>query len=162
MIIPQVGIAAQLPSGTASSEDFDYTSFWDFLVRGGKAYEPLANISGNLVQYVKRISSRMILLMHHAHYRAGAQVQLPTEGAFLKNATSFDNISLGISTKDARVFPSSARRLSDLSFKALLDSGIDYRRRTIGCFMCGNIGLMEEVSTLLDSSNRSTLLIQTI
>ncbi|KAJ6599814.1 hypothetical protein DFH09DRAFT_1128873 [Mycena vulgaris] len=114
-----VGLAAQLPSGTLSSTDFDYASFWDFLVTSGKAYEPLENVLPDFV-------------------RASAQVKLPAQGSFLKNVASFDNISLGISTKDARVIPYCARRLLDLSFQALLDSGIDSRRRNIGCFMSGN------------------------
>ncbi|KAJ7908780.1 hypothetical protein B0H13DRAFT_1878321 [Mycena leptocephala] len=33
----------------------------------------------------------------------------------------------GLSTKDARAMPFTARRLMQLSFEALLDSGIDYR-----------------------------------
>ncbi|KAF7377231.1 Ketoacyl-synt-domain-containing protein [Mycena sanguinolenta] len=114
-----VGLAAQLPSGLLSSTDFDYTSFWDFLVTGGKAYEPLENVLPDFV-------------------RASTQVKLPAKGSFLKNVASFDNISLGISTKDARMTPYCARRLLDLSFQALFDSGIDSRRRNIGCFMSGN------------------------
>ncbi|KAJ7642832.1 hypothetical protein B0H17DRAFT_1148728 [Mycena rosella] len=114
-----VGLAAQLPSGTLSSTDLDYASFWDFLVTSGKAYEPLENVLPDFV-------------------RASTQVKLPAQGSFLKNVANFDNISLGISTKDARVIPYCARRLLDLSFQALLDSGIDSRRRNIGCFMSGN------------------------
>ncbi|KAJ7809999.1 hypothetical protein B0H14DRAFT_3112515, partial [Mycena olivaceomarginata] len=63
---------------------------------------------------------------------------LPARGAFLKNATAFDNIAFGISARDARVMPYSARRLLDLSFQALLDSGIESRGQKIGCFMSGN------------------------
>ncbi|KAJ7757228.1 thiolase-like protein [Mycena maculata] len=114
-----VGLAAQLPSGLLSSTDFDYSSFWDFLMTSGKAYEPLEDVLPDFV-------------------RASTQVKLPAQGSFLKNVASFDNISLGISTKDARMTPYCARRLLDLSFQALLDSGIDSRRRNIGCFMSGN------------------------
>ncbi|KAJ7323330.1 thiolase-like protein [Mycena albidolilacea] len=98
-----VGLAAQLPSGPLSSTDFDYASFWDFLVTSGKAYEPLENVLPDFVR-----------------------------------ASTFDNISLGISTKDVRMTPYCARRLLDLSFQALLDSGIDSWRHNIGCFMSGN------------------------
>ncbi|KAJ7223452.1 hypothetical protein GGX14DRAFT_540253 [Mycena pura] len=115
-----VGLAAQLPSGLLSSTDLDYSSFWDFLATSGKAYEPLENVLPDLI-------------------RASTQVKLPARGSFLKNVTSFDNISLGISTKDARMTPYGARRLLDLSFQALQDSGIDTRRRNIGCFMSGNM-----------------------
>ncbi|KAJ7467711.1 hypothetical protein FB451DRAFT_1092851 [Mycena latifolia] len=114
-----VGLAAQLPSGLLSSTDFDYASFWDFLVTSGKAYEPLENVLPDFI-------------------RASTQVKLPAQGSFLKNVESFDNISLGISTKDARMTPYCARRLLELSVQALLDSGIDSRRRNIGCFMSGN------------------------
>ncbi|KAJ7096113.1 hypothetical protein C8R44DRAFT_379140 [Mycena epipterygia] len=117
-----VGIAAQLPSGSASREDFDYVSFWDFLLKGGKAYEPLDKILPDFVQ-------------------ATPQVKVPAQGTFLKNVESFDNIALGISPRDARVIPYSARRLLDLSFQALLDSGIESRGRNIGCFMSGNRSL---------------------
>ncbi|KAF7358399.1 Polyketide synthase [Mycena venus] len=106
----QVGIAAQLPSGSTSTEDLDYNSFWDFLVNGKMAYEPLENIFPSL-----------------------------TGELFLKSATNFDNISLGISVKDARAFPYSARRLFDLSFQALQDAGIDSRGKKIGCFMSGSL-----------------------
>ncbi|KAJ7087152.1 hypothetical protein C8R44DRAFT_991421, partial [Mycena epipterygia] len=128
-----VGLAAQLPSGTSSTADLDYASFWDFLIAGKKAYEPLENIFPDFIP-------------------PGSQVQLPAQGAFLKNATSFDNISLGISTKDARVIPYSARRLLDLSFQALLDSGIESRHRKIGCFMSGNIALQGETAIDTDGS----------
>jgi acyl transferase domain-containing protein len=66
------------------------------------------------------------------------EVQVPTQGAFLKNATSFDNLAFGVSTRDARVTPYSARRLLDLAFQALQDSGIEYRGQKIGCFVSGN------------------------
>ncbi|KAJ7120035.1 hypothetical protein C8R44DRAFT_981991 [Mycena epipterygia] len=116
-----VGLAAQLPSGSSSSADLNYASFWDFLVSGGTAYEPLKDF-----------------------VQTDTQVNLPAQGTFLKNATSFDNISLGISTRDARLIPHSGRRLLDLSFQALLDSGIDSRGRNIGCFMSGNRPLQTE------------------
>ncbi|KAJ7636257.1 hypothetical protein FB45DRAFT_1024384 [Roridomyces roridus] len=115
--IAVVGLAAQLPSGDSSSVDLNYDTFWNFLVTGQNAYEPLKN-------YISDFS--------HPH------VNLPERGTFLKQATTLDNISLGISTKDARVTPYSARRLLDLSFQALLDAGIDSRGRNIGCFVSAN------------------------
>ncbi|KAJ7477422.1 hypothetical protein FB451DRAFT_1396408 [Mycena latifolia] len=69
-----VGLAARVPSGLLSSTDFDYTSFWDFLMTSGKAYEPLENLLPNFV-------------------RASTQVKLPAQGSFLKDVASFDNIS---------------------------------------------------------------------
>jgi hypothetical protein len=77
-------------------------------------------------------------------------VKLPAHGTFLKNAPSFDNISLGISTRDARVIPYSGRRLLDLSFQALLDSGIDSRGHNIGCFMSANRPLQGEARDLFN------------
>ncbi|KAF8193609.1 hypothetical protein K438DRAFT_2017705 [Mycena galopus ATCC 62051] len=112
-----VGMAAQLPAGTSLPTDLDYESFWTLLVNGMQAYEPLKNIFDSAYE---------------------STVPLPSQGAFLKNATSFDNIAFGISTKDARVMPYSARRLFDLSFQALQDSGINSRGQSIGCFMSGN------------------------
>ncbi|KAK7042705.1 Ketoacyl-synt-domain-containing protein [Favolaschia claudopus] len=114
-----VGIALQLPSGSSSIKDLDYDSFWDFLVEGKNAYQPLSDILPNYAQ-------------------THPTLKFPERGTFLKDATGFDNIALGISTKDARVIPYSGRRLLDLSFQALLDAGIDSRGQNIGCFMSGN------------------------
>ena len=38
---PQVGIAAQLPSGSFSDINLDYDAFIDFLLDKGEAYEPI-------------------------------------------------------------------------------------------------------------------------
>ncbi|KAJ7926808.1 hypothetical protein B0H13DRAFT_1971908 [Mycena leptocephala] len=127
-----VGIAAQLPSGSSSSADLNYASFWDFLASGGTAYEPLKDF-----------------------VQTSTLVKLPAHGTFLKNAPSFDNISLGISTRDARVIPYSGRRLLDLSFQALLDSGIDSRGHNIGCFMSANRPLQGENPIDPDGSTSS-------
>jgi acyl transferase domain-containing protein len=127
----QVGIVAQLPSGDTSSGDLDYTGFWKFLVEGKRAQEPLSNIFPAL----------------------GSTAGLPSHGAFLKNATTFDNIEFGVSTRDARVMSNSGRRLMDLSFRALLDSGIQSRGEAIGCFMSGNQQL-RMVRTLIPRPQR--------
>ncbi|KAJ7204324.1 thiolase-like protein, partial [Mycena pura] len=58
-------------------------------------------------------------------------------GAFLKNYDGLDTTALDMSAEDARAMPFAARRLLQLSFEALQDSGIDYRTRTVGCFMSG-------------------------
>jgi acyl transferase domain-containing protein len=94
----------------------NYASFWQFLLKGQTAQEPLSNIFPD----------------------QGSTAGLPSHGAFLKNATTFDNIAFGVNTRDARVMSNSARRLMDLSFRALLDSGIQSRGENIGCFMSGN------------------------
>ncbi|KAJ7879268.1 hypothetical protein B0H14DRAFT_2341509, partial [Mycena olivaceomarginata] len=116
-----VGVAAQLPSGDFSSDDLGYRTFWDFLVAKGQAYQPL---SPDLF-----ISSDFRALQE--------RLKLPAKGAFLKNHDGMDSIAFGISMKDARIMPFTARRLMELSFEALADSGVDYRRQKVGCFVTG-------------------------
>lgn len=62
---------------------------------------------------------------------------LPEQGSFLKNLSLFDAVEFGITTKDARAMAVSTRKLIELAFLALLDSGIDYRSKNVGCFMSG-------------------------
>ncbi|KAF7358662.1 Polyketide synthase [Mycena sanguinolenta] len=119
MKIAIVGVAAQLPSGDFSANDLGYRTFWDFLVAGGQAYQPL-----NANQFA---SSEFKVLQK--------DLELPAKGAFLKNHDEMDSTALGISINDARVMPFSARHLMELSFEALTDSGINYRRQRVGCFM---------------------------
>ncbi|KAJ7676078.1 hypothetical protein DFH06DRAFT_977335, partial [Mycena polygramma] len=124
-----VGISVQLPGG-GTSDDSDYSTLWDFLLKGGKAYEPLEKIFPDLA-------------------RDGEHANLPLSGCFLKNATAFDNVSFAISTRDARVIPNSARRLLDMSFLALQDAGINTKGQRIGGFMCGNRDIIgqDEIDT---------------
>lgn len=58
-------------------------------------------------------------------------------GSFLKNVSMFDHLEFGVTSKDARAMSLSTRKLLELSFDALLDSGIDYRGRNVGCYMSG-------------------------
>lgn len=58
-------------------------------------------------------------------------------GTFLKQITKFDNIEFGIGNRDAKSMVMSTRRLIELSFLAALDSGIQYRGKKFGSFMCG-------------------------
>ena len=67
-------------------------------------------------------------------------------GAFLKDIDHFDNVEFGISNKVARTMAPSTRKLIEHTFLALLDSGIDYRSRDVGCFMSGVIDKWTEVS----------------
>ena len=39
--LSQIGIGAQLPSGSFSELDMDYRSFFDFLLNKGQAYEKI-------------------------------------------------------------------------------------------------------------------------
>lgn len=57
--------------------------------------------------------------------------------SFLKDATLFDYLEFGITAKDAQAMAVSTRKLIELAFLALLDSGIDYRGRNVGCFTSG-------------------------
>ena len=58
-------------------------------------------------------------------------------GAFLKDIDSFDFLEFGITAKDARLMPISTRKLLEVSFLSLQDSGIDYRGKNVGCFTSG-------------------------
>ncbi|KAF9650882.1 hypothetical protein BDM02DRAFT_3185038 [Thelephora ganbajun] len=110
-----VGLAAQLPSGPNSARNLDYRTFWDFLSRKQQAFEHipqerLEGLSGTIPNPV---------------------------GSFLKDAQLFDNVEFGVSAKDAIAMTASSRRLIELSFLALLDSGINYRGRRVGSFAAG-------------------------
>lgn len=56
------------------------------------------------------------------------------QGTFLKDINLFDHAEFGISAKDARAMAPGTRKLIELSFLALLDSGIKYRGRNVGCY----------------------------
>ena len=58
-------------------------------------------------------------------------------GAFLKDVDRFDYLEFGMTAKDAQLMPLSTRKLLELSFLSLQDSGIDYRGKNIGCYMAG-------------------------
>lgn len=60
---------------------------------------------------------------------------------------AFDNISFGVSKKDARTMPFAARRLLELAFSAIQDSGIECIGQNIGCFMSGNNDNENQAST---------------
>ncbi|KAI0917633.1 Type I Iterative Polyketide synthase (PKS) [Taiwanofungus camphoratus] len=116
-----VGIAAELPSGTYSKTNLDYKSFFEFLLEKGEAYEKIP---------LERFNTYTL--------RGNGIGQVLTDtGAFLKDAHTFDHVEFGVSSKDARQMSLSIRRLIETTFLSLLDSGIDYRGRNIGCFMAG-------------------------
>ncbi|KAJ7782237.1 hypothetical protein DFH07DRAFT_789912 [Mycena maculata] len=116
-----VGVAAQIPSGESAHNDLSYGTFWDFLMDKGQAYQPLDPDLFSSSEYgdLQR------------------KMNLPTQGAFVKNHNGLDTSAFGISAKDARVMPFTTRRLMELSLEALADSGIDYRKKIVGCFMSG-------------------------
>lgn len=56
-------------------------------------------------------------------------------GSFLKDIDMFDPTEFGVTMKDASSMAVGTRKLLELSFLALLDSGLDYRGRNVGCYM---------------------------
>lgn len=60
------------------------------------------------------------------------------KGSFLKDIDLFDNVEFGVSSADAHAMAPVTRKLIENSFLALLDSGIDYRAKKVGCYTSGN------------------------
>ncbi|KAF8525874.1 hypothetical protein BU17DRAFT_83380 [Hysterangium stoloniferum] len=119
--IAVVGISAELPSGNNSLKNLDHHDFFDFLLEGKQAYETVPKERFNITSWKGRGLGRIIT----------------DTGAFLKDISLFDHVEFGISSKDARSMSLSTRKLIELSFLALLDSGIDYRSRRVGCYASG-------------------------
>ncbi|KAI0068519.1 ketoacyl-synt-domain-containing protein [Artomyces pyxidatus] len=119
--IAVVGIAAELPSGQWSPENLDYSSFFQFLLESGEAYEKIPGERFNISTLKGN----------------GIGQVLTDTGAFLKDLKLFDHLEFGITSRDARFMPLSTRKLIELSFLGLLDSGIDYRGKNVGCYMAG-------------------------
>ncbi|KAI1798467.1 polyketide synthase [Ganoderma leucocontextum] len=119
--IAVVGIGAQLPSGTSSNTNLDYHSFFEFLLQKGEAYEPIPKERFN-IEYIRGNATGKILA---------------DTGAFLKDIDQFDFLEFGITAKDAKYMPLSTRKLVEVAFLGLQDSGIDYRGKDVGCYMSG-------------------------
>ncbi|KAF7329008.1 Polyketide synthase [Mycena venus] len=113
-----VGIAAELPSGEHSSTNLSHEAFHEFILEGKDAY-------------VKIPAERMDI---DAWEGRGLGQTSVTRGTFLKNVEMFDATEFGITSKDARAMAVGTRKLIELSFLALLDSGIDYHGRNVGCY----------------------------
>ncbi|EGO18727.1 putative polyketide synthase [Serpula lacrymans var. lacrymans S7.9] len=119
--IAVVGISACLPGGPQNAQNLDYQNFFDFLMERGQAYEKIPSERFNV----------------DAVHGPGVGEVITEKGAFLKDLDNFDYIEFGISKKDARLMNISARKLIELTFLALLDSGIDYRGKNVGSYMAG-------------------------
>ncbi|OJA18266.1 hypothetical protein AZE42_05820 [Rhizopogon vesiculosus] len=117
--IAVVGISADLPSGPHGTENLDYQSFFDFLINEHQAYEKIPSDRFN-IDSVEGVNVGEVAVTH---------------GAFLKDLDLFDHIEFGISSKDARMMVIGTRKLIELSFLALVDSGMDYRGKNIGAYM---------------------------
>ncbi|RDB25816.1 Reducing polyketide synthase FUB1 [Hypsizygus marmoreus] len=116
-----VGIAAELPSGHYSDKNLDHKTFFQFLLDRGESYQEIPLERLNIDSW----------------YGHGAAKISTKFGSFLKNVSMFDHVEFGVTSKDARGMALSTRKLLELSFLALLDSGIDYRGRNVGCYMSG-------------------------
>ncbi|KAJ7628924.1 hypothetical protein FB45DRAFT_1004360 [Roridomyces roridus] len=117
-----VGISASLPSGSYSEQNLNHESFFDFLLNHGQSYETIP-------------ATRFDITEHKGPGLGQVSIE---SGSFLKDIDLFDHVEFGISTKDARALSPVARQLLQRSFLALLDSGIKYRRRPVGCYMSGS------------------------
>ncbi|KAL6298078.1 polyketide synthase [Sparassis latifolia] len=135
-----VGIAAELPGGSKSAKNLDYKAFSEFLLQKGEAYETIPlerfNIQGLRGQGVGKV--------------------LTDTGAFLKDVHLFDYLEFGMTSRDARLMPLSTRKLIELAFLSLLDSGIDYRGHNIGCYVAGVAHDMFAISGHDDYEARGT------
>ncbi|KAK7044311.1 polyketide synthase [Favolaschia claudopus] len=116
-----VGISAEFPSGTHSDRNFDYNSFFDFLLKGQDAYERVPTERFNIDGW------------KGSHL---GQVHTDT-GCFLKGIDLFDYLEFGISSKDAQAMGVATKKLIEQTFLALLDSGIDSRSRNVGVYASG-------------------------
>ena len=137
-------MAAKLPSSPDDPRDLDYRTFWDFLIKKGQSggkipAERLQGISYAAIHWATSKLTHLVRCIRDI---------LPTDiGTFLKDVTSFDNVEFGLTSKDALSMSSSTRCSIEMSFLALLDSGIDSRRRRIGTFCAGtNIIASDPVS----------------
>jgi acyl transferase domain-containing protein len=87
-------------------------------------------------------------LIHYRWEGQGLGQIKTTRGAFLKNIDLFDTTEFGITSKDARAMAVGTRKLIELSFLALLDSGIDYHGHNVGCYAAStayNIGTFADL-----------------
>ncbi|KAK7042171.1 hypothetical protein R3P38DRAFT_307459 [Favolaschia claudopus] len=116
-----VGISADLPSGTYSDANLDHSSFFEFLLNAGEAYEGIP-------------ATRFDIKAWKGYGLGQVAVE---KGSFLKDIDLFDPIEFGVSAKDVRAMAPATRKLIEQSFLALLDSGIDYRKKQVGCYMSG-------------------------
>lgn len=119
--IALVGIAAQLPGGDSSNCNLDHVAFFEFLMKEGQSYERIPLERFNVMELQGSQPGRIVA----------------NRASFLKNIDDFDYLEFGITSKDARAMSVSTRKLIELSFIALFDSGIDYRGRNVGCFASG-------------------------
>ncbi|KAF4618329.1 hypothetical protein D9613_011586 [Agrocybe pediades] len=117
-----IGISAELPSGSYSPENFDHEQFFRFLLDRGNSYEKIPEERFGINSWDLGQNLGQVVTNH---------------GSFLKDVTLFDYVEFGITSKDAAIMAISTRKLIEHTFLALLDAGIDYRGRNVGCYMSG-------------------------
>ncbi|TFK49005.1 polyketide synthase [Heliocybe sulcata] len=136
-----VGIAAELSAGANNTGNLDYASFCEFLFNKGESYEKIP---------VERFN------IEHLRGNALGRV-VPDTGSFLKNLSLFDYFEFGITGRDAHLMPVSTRKLIETTFLSLVDSGIDYRGKNVGCYMSGVAHDLYAVSGHDDAEARASL-----
>ncbi|KAF5378437.1 hypothetical protein D9757_011142 [Collybiopsis confluens] len=125
-----IGIATELPSGCHSSVNLGHKQFNDFLNAKKESYETIPAYRLNIAEW----------------HGQGLGKIIASQGSFLKEIELFDPIELGITSKDARAMGVSTRKLIEISFLALLDSGVDFRGKNIGCYASGTAVDMQSVA----------------
>ncbi|KAK0190671.1 hypothetical protein F5146DRAFT_1194907 [Armillaria mellea] len=118
-----VGISVEFPGGPMVSENLGYADFFEFLLNQGEAYETIP-------------AERFDINAWHGTNTGDV---ITKKGTFLKSISLFDHLEFGITSRDVASMSVSTRKLIEHSFLALLDSGIDYRGRNVGCYMASTM-----------------------
>ncbi|KIJ23375.1 hypothetical protein M422DRAFT_196002, partial [Sphaerobolus stellatus SS14] len=113
------GISAELPSGTLSTRNYDYKEFFEFLLNKGESYETVLPERFNIDAWKGHNLGEIIT----------------QKGSFLKNLYQFNHVEFGITAADARAMALSTCKLVEHSLLSLLDAGIEYSGRNVGCYM---------------------------
>ncbi|KAJ6464059.1 hypothetical protein C8R45DRAFT_1175371 [Mycena sanguinolenta] len=114
-----VGIAVEIPSGHCAESNLNHDTFFDFLLEKKEAYQEFPSTRFDPSSYCGPNLGQTIT----------------STGSFLKDISLFDPTEFGITAKDAKAMAVGTRKLIETTFLALLDSGIDYRGRNVGCYM---------------------------
>ncbi|KAJ8503283.1 hypothetical protein ONZ45_g10994 [Pleurotus djamor] len=116
-----VGLSAEMPSGLTAAKNLNHHEFFKFLLDKQESYEVVPSDRFNIESW---------------HGKTAGKVRTKV-GSFLKDINTFDYLEFGVSAKDAKAMSPSTRKLIEHSFLSLLDSGIDYRGRNVGCYTSG-------------------------
>ncbi|TFY52512.1 hypothetical protein EVJ58_g9975, partial [Rhodofomes roseus] len=136
-----VGIATELPSGEHSSNNLGHDEFFKFLMDKKDSYVRIPEDRLNIDAWAGR----------------GLGQINAERGSFLKDVGMFDPTEFGITAKDARAMAVTTRKLIELAFLALLDAGIDYRGRNVGCYASATAFDMQAVAEPDEMEPRGSL-----